>query len=153
MTPGLVLMRRAAWVKAGGFSESRIHRGHEDGAFWLRLALEGPIVYSPETLLSYRRHDAQETQRRDRSLTISQSRVQRLVDIKDAIYARNDSDLKRLLDEQILSAGVYAAWLSRRRGDWRGAVKCAMSAIGVRPFSLSAWRALLFSAMFAFRVS
>lgn len=143
ITPGQVLMRQGAWSKAGGFSEAPIHRGHEDGAFWPRLALEGPIVYSPETLLSYRRHDAQETQRDDYSLTMSQSRVARLEEVRDAVYARGDLNLNRFFDRQIFNAHLNAARLSRRHGDWRKAAKYARSAVNDRPYSVSAWHVLL----------
>jgi len=143
ITPGQVLMRRSAWLNAGGFSEAAVHRGHEDGAFWPRLALQGPIAYSPETLLSYRRHDAQETQRDDYSLTMSRSRVARLEEVKEAVYARGDLDLNRFLDRQIFNAHINAAHLSRGHGDWRKAANYARSAVDARPYSVSAWRALL----------
>jgi glycosyltransferase involved in cell wall biosynthesis len=143
ITPGQVLMRRSAWLKTGGYSEAPIHRGHEDGAFWPRLALEGPLVYSPETLLSYRRHNAQETQRDDYRLTMSRSRVARLEEVKEAVHARGDLDLNRFFDRQIFDAQLNAAHLSRRHGDWGKAVRYARSAINTRPVSLAAWRALL----------
>lgn len=146
-TPGMVLIRRSAFSKAGGFNERKIHRGHEDGVFWLRLALEGPIVYSPETLMSYRRHAAQETQRSDFRLTLSKSRVQRLIDVKDTIDARDDADLKLLLEHETFNAGIYAAWLSRRHRDRASAITYARLATSIQPFSFSAWRALLLGVM------
>lgn len=60
-SPSVVLMRKDAFDSSGGFNETQ-SRAAEDYGLWLSLATLGPIIYSPDTLVSYRRHASQTTQ-------------------------------------------------------------------------------------------
>ena len=53
-----VVVRRAAFERAGGFDEGLAPLGCEDWDLWLRLALQGPVVAVPEPLTDYRVHGA-----------------------------------------------------------------------------------------------
>ena len=55
ITPGLVLMRRAAFDSAGAYDGTLTHG--EDWDLWLRLTrYQGPLAYVDRALLHYRRH-------------------------------------------------------------------------------------------------
>jgi glycosyltransferase involved in cell wall biosynthesis len=53
-TPGQVLIRRSAFDRAGKF-DCRTGGAAEDWDLWLRLALQAPLAFLPETVLDYRR--------------------------------------------------------------------------------------------------
>jgi glycosyltransferase involved in cell wall biosynthesis len=54
--PGLILVKRAAYLSAGPFDES-LTVG-EDWHMLVRLSRSGPIAFLPDVILYYRRHDA-----------------------------------------------------------------------------------------------
>jgi len=150
VTPGLVLVRRNSWIRAGGFSEAEVHRGHEDGTFWLHLALRGPIVYSPETLLSYRQHPGQITRNHNTSLTLAESYATRLKEIAGAFGAIEAGSLKRYYLGRLLEAHLSASWFAKTNGHWRKATMYAQFAIRIAPYSIRAWRSLFGSLAAAF---
>lgn len=144
-TPGLVLVKRSAWAEVSGFNEAPAHRGHEDALFWLKLALVGSFVYSPETLFSYRRHDMQETQKSDYELMRSFARAQRLMEIKSTIIRVTGESTKQFYRERLFCALIDAAWAARSNGYRKEAWRYAQFAICERPHSFAAWRSLLSS--------
>lgn len=142
ITPGLVLLRRAAFEATGGFDEAPMMRGHEDYALWMRLATRGSFVYSPETLVSYRRHAGQATRQSLYEMQMARAKLRGLLGIRDAIAAQRDNDLKRLYAWLLAESHVIAAWAARRMGDARDARQLAARAVALRPCSARAWRAL-----------
>lgn len=51
-----VLVRREAFVRAGGFDEDPVLVATEDYDLWLRIARHGAFAYLPEPMCCYRRH-------------------------------------------------------------------------------------------------
>jgi glycosyltransferase involved in cell wall biosynthesis len=142
VTPGLVLLRHQAFDEAGGFDESPLMRGHEDYALWLRLAALGSAVYSPDTLVSYRRHNQQASKQKHYEMHMARAKMNALTAIQDVIQASDDQNVKRLfawlLDESLLSA----AWAVRQTGDHAESRRIAARALALRPTSMRAWYAL-----------
>ena len=56
MTPGTVLIRRSALVHAGRFREPVA-----DWDMWLRLTMQGDLVFVPEVVIGYRSHPGNES--------------------------------------------------------------------------------------------
>ena len=56
-----VMMRRECYEKLGGFDESLSFTA--DWEMWMRIALTYDVAYLPETLVRYRRHGQNETER------------------------------------------------------------------------------------------
>ncbi len=50
-------------------------RGHEDYALWLRLATQGSFIYSPDTLVSYRRHNQQATKQKHYEMHMARAKL------------------------------------------------------------------------------
>lgn len=57
MTPGTVLIRRGALERAGRFREPAA-----DWDMWLRLTMQGDLVFVPEFVIGYRAHPGNESQ-------------------------------------------------------------------------------------------
>lgn len=55
LSASLVMLRRVAYDKAGGFDVSQPYWG-DDYDLWMRVASLGPFLYLLDTLVSYRRH-------------------------------------------------------------------------------------------------
>lgn len=141
ITPGLVLLRRAAFDATDGFDESASMRGHEDYALWLRLATRGPFVYSPDTLVSYRRHPQQATRQQHYELQMSRAKLTALLAIRQAVHANRNEDLKRLYNWVLGETYVIAAWAMRQAGRYAESRSIA-AAVARQPASLRAWLAL-----------
>jgi glycosyltransferase involved in cell wall biosynthesis len=142
ITPGLVLLRRSAFDEAGGFDEAPLMRGHEDYALWLRLATQGSFVYSPDTLVSYRRHNQQATRQKNYEMHMARAKLHGVMAIRDVMQASRDNDLKRLFAWILGESHVVAAWAVRRIGDHAEARRIAAAALALRPTSGRAWYAL-----------
>jgi glycosyltransferase involved in cell wall biosynthesis len=142
VTPGLVLLRRRAFDSSGGFDESKLMRGHEDHGLWLRLATQGSFIYSPDTLVSYRRHKQQATGQKLWEMTLSRAKLHNLMAIRDAVRASPDKDVKRLFAWVLEETHISAAWAARQAGDHAEALSIAAAVLAQRPTSLRAWYAL-----------
>ena len=142
VTPGLVLLRRHAFDASGGFDESSLMRGHEDYAFWLRLATQGPFIYSPDTLVSYRRHEHQASKRKHYEMRMARAKLSAMMAIRDAVQTCGNKDLKRLYAWVLKASHISAAWAMRQTGDVAEARRIAAAALVQRPTSLRAWYAL-----------
>ncbi len=142
VTPGLVLLRRCAFNETGGFDESPLMRGHEDYALWLRLATQGSFIYSPDTLVCYRRHNQQATRQQHYEMHMARAKLNGLMAIRDAIQASQGKDLKRLFEWVLGESYVIAAWTVRQTGDHAEARRIAATALILRPTSMRAWYAL-----------
>jgi len=142
ITPGLVLLRRHAFDAAGGFDEAPLMRGHEDYGLWLRLATQGSFLYSPDTLVSYRRHNQQATRKKHYEMRKARAKLKSIMAIRDVIGARRDKDLKRLYAWVLGESHVNAAWSMRQLGDHAEARRIAAAGLALRPTSVSAWHAL-----------
>ena len=142
ITPGLVLLRRRAFDTTSGFDETPLMRGHEDYALWLRLATQGSFVYSPDTLVSYRRHNQQATKQNNYEMHMARAKLHGVMAIRDAMRASRDNDLKRLFAWVLSESHVVAAWAVRQIGDHAEARSIAAATLALRPTSGRAWYAL-----------
>jgi glycosyltransferase involved in cell wall biosynthesis len=142
VTPGLVLMHRQAFEASGGFDEAPLMRGHEDYDLWLRLATQGSFIYSPDTLVSYRRHGQQATRQKHYDMHMARAKLSGLLAIRDAMQASKNEDLKRLFACVLEETQISAAWAARQAGDHAEARNIAAAAAALRPTSMRAWIAL-----------
>ena len=142
ITPGLVLLRRRAFDVTGGFDETPMMRGHEDYALWLRLAAQGSFIYSPDTLVSYRRHNQQATRQKHYEMHMARAKLNGLMAIREVMRASRDDGLKRLFAWVLGESHVVAAWAARQTGDHAEARRIAAAALALRPTSVRAWYAL-----------
>jgi GT2 family glycosyltransferase len=60
IVPSVSLMRTSAFIAAGRWDAS-FGQGYEDLDLFLRLRLQGDVLFVPERLVRYRRHPAQST--------------------------------------------------------------------------------------------
>jgi GT2 family glycosyltransferase len=142
ITPGLVLLRRHAFDETGGFDEAPVMRGHEDYALWLRLATQGSFIYSPDTLVSYRRHNQQATKQKHYEMHMARAKLKGVMAIRDAMQTSRNTDVKRLFAWVLGETHVIAAWAVRQTGDYAEARRIATAGLALRPASIRAWYAL-----------
>jgi glycosyltransferase involved in cell wall biosynthesis len=142
VTPGLVLLRRGAFDVSGGFDETPSMRGHEDYALWLRLATQGSFIYSPDTLVSYRRHDQQATRQKHYEMHMARAKLNAVMAIRDTVQACRNEDVKRLFAWILVESHVIAAWAARQTGNHAEARRIATAALALQPTSVRAWQAL-----------
>jgi len=149
ITPGLVLIRRHAFEDTGGFDEAHFMRGHEDYALWIRMATQGSFIYSPETLVSYRRHANQATRQRQYEMRMARAKLHGLMAIRDAVQTKGDNEVSRLFAWLLVESHIVAAWAARQMGDYNDARRIAAAAFAMQPFSARTWRALAAALMSA----
>lgn len=142
VTPGLVLLRRDAFFSSGGFDEAPLMRGHEDYALWLQMATRGYFIYSPSTLVSYRRHSQQATRQNHYEMQMARAKLKSVLAVRDAVQASKDVDVKRLFAWILEEAHVNAAWAMRQTGNYADARKIATEALVLNPASPRMWLAL-----------
>lgn len=143
ITPGVALIRKSAWRLIDGFNEQRLLIGKEDYDFWLRLSLKGAIIYSPQTLVGYRRHSKQITQQQDYDLNLSVTRLISLAAIADEIQKKNDRDLSNFYQYCILKFQLNASWAFRQAGHRSEALRYAWQSCLSNPLLISPWKALV----------
>lgn len=143
VTPGLVLMRRSAFESSGDFDEHPSMRGHEDYALWLRLAARGPVVYSPQTLVSYRRHSQQATTQADYECRMAVAHLRALLAIRADVMASAPPRVRKLYQWVLNEARLEASWAARCLGDLSAARRVALTALANSPTSPRVWRTLL----------
>ncbi len=142
ITPGLVLLRRHAFDASGGFDEAPLMRGHEDYALWLRLATQGSFVYSPDTLVSYRRHKQQATRQKHYEMHMARAKLNAVMAIRDVMETSEDRDVKRLFAWVLVESHAMAAWAVRQIGDHADSRRIAAAGVALRPTSIRAWHSL-----------
>ena len=120
-------------------------RGYEDYSLWLRLAVLGSFIYSPDTLVSYRQHALQGSRQHQYAMHEARARLRALHAIHDAMRSSKDVELKRMYDWILAESLVRGSWATRKMGDHAEARRTAAAAIALRPSSIRAWRALLAS--------
>jgi GT2 family glycosyltransferase len=104
-----VMLRRDAFVKAGGFHPS--FRMAEDLDLVLKVSRLGDFAFSPETLVDYRSHGVNAT-KRHRELCRSIDQVLRLHLWNAA--ERNDPALVKAYRDSIRANGRFAWWSAMR---------------------------------------
>jgi glycosyltransferase involved in cell wall biosynthesis len=106
------VIRRSAYLEAGGYSDELEEFGYEDWDFWLALAERGHRgTYVPEPLLSWRRHEAASRN------PLSARRWQQAYDLMARRHAALRNRRYRLADRRPLRT---PARLLHRAGSERG---------------------------------
>jgi glycosyltransferase involved in cell wall biosynthesis len=105
-----VMVRRTAFQRIGGFHPS--FRRAQDLDLVLKLAIEGPFVFVPETLVDYRHHPGNNT-RQHHELCRSIDHVVRLH--RWAAMEKGRTDLVADHDISLQANRRFAAWSSSRR--------------------------------------
>lgn len=142
ITPGLVLLRRQAFDESSGFDESELMRGHDDYLLWLHLATRGSFIYSPDTLVSYRRHSLQGTRQQNYEFHMSHAKLHALLSICDIVRSSGNQDVKRLFEWVLMESNISAVWALRQTGKHADARKIAVSALAQNPTSARMWLTL-----------
>ncbi len=134
-SPSVVLVRREAFVRAGGFNEKH-SRAAEDYALWLGLAAIGPIIYSPDTLVSYRRHAGQTTQEARFAFNRALGNLDAYDRIAPLLSGIGNSDTLEIYQQRVWAALLTLAWAARHHGNRRLAIKSCLRAWHMRPWRL-----------------
>ena len=145
-SPTQVMVTRQAFIRTGGFPVD-IHQA-EDYELWLRLSLEGPMLYLVETLSSYRRHPA--------SLSVSEEhefgRLAAHYRILDRLAkdATNDPRIKplSLIHAELAECATALAYFARKKGDYSRAVEAYQTALRLKPHAIGLWMRLLVTLFF-----
>lgn len=142
VTPGLVLLRRAAFEASGGFDEAPAMRGYEDYALWLGMAARGYFIYNPHTLVSYRRHPAQATRQAAYQFKASLANLTALQSIEAAVRARAQPGLLHFYQTRLRDSHHNASWAHSQLGNHAAALHAAQAVLTSHPASPRAWRGL-----------
>lgn len=134
-SPSVIMVKRNAFFNAGGFSENP-SRNAEDYSLYLNLALTGPIIYNPLTLVSYRRHTEQATANPSYAYQKALGNYAALFNIKDKIAKLSDDETKRIYEERLWRATINAAWASRSIRNLPHAFHLCAKAIKTRPLRM-----------------
>jgi glycosyltransferase involved in cell wall biosynthesis len=143
ITPGLVLMRRAAFEASGGFNQSPLMRGYEDYDLWLRMATRSQFIYNPKTLVSYRCHPAQSSRQTAYQLKANLATLSSLETVLEALLARGNKDLLRFYTARLQERRLDVAWAQGELGDCSGALRTSWRSLLLQPTSPRAWVALM----------
>ena len=136
------MMRRSALLAVGGYREE--FESIEDFDLWFRLAEQGLLANLPEVLFNYRVHHA----------NVIFTQVERQKQVADRIIS--EARLRRGLPPLGYSIWSYTppspvgkhqewAWQAAGSGHHRTALKHAVIAMRMAPFSPQSWLALCFS--------
>jgi len=143
ITPGLVLLRRAAFDACGGFNQSPLMRGYEDYDLWLRMAVRSQFIYNPKTLISYRCHPAQSSRQTTYQLKASLATLSSLETIRESLLERGNNDLLRFYTARLQERRLDVAWAQGQLGDSRGALHTAWRSLLLQPTSSRVWVVLM----------
>jgi len=126
----------------GGFDETSLMYAGEDYALWLRLATQGSFIYSPDTMVSYRRHNQQATKQANYELHMARAKMNAVMAIRDSIRASDNEGMKRLFAWVLAESHISAAWAVQQIGDHAEALRIAAAGLALQPTSARAWYAL-----------
>ncbi len=136
ISPSMVMVRRAAFDGAGGFDETQPF-WTEDWDLWVRLAIEGPILYQLETLASYRRHGKNAS---GCLFEMAEGHLHALLNsIAPRIKQLKNDKVQESFKQAVYTTGCSAGWNHMRRGERRQAISCYRSAVRARPSALPIW--------------
>jgi glycosyltransferase involved in cell wall biosynthesis len=134
-SPSVVLVRRSAFEGCGGFNEYP-SRAAEDYGLWLALAVIGPVIYNPDTLVSYRRHSAQTTQDPRFIYNRAVGNLKSFERIEKEIETIRNGDTRRLFHDRKWKALLTLGWAARNYGIRNIALSSYMRAWKNRPWRL-----------------
>lgn len=125
--PG-AFFRRDSWLLAGPWDTTL--RQMADYDFWMRLALQGPLLRIPRVLAAFRVHETSQT-----FSTIDAPRAQEPVRIVERFFAKEHlSDaVLALRSKALANASLLSAQLHARAGRWRMAAYQVRDAFRLAP--------------------
>ena len=132
-----VLMRREAFLRAGGFDPDRSFLAVEDYDLWLRVLLTGEAFCLREKVALYRRAPG--------SLGSSANILAGLRRVHEKLLAhpRCPAGLGRAVRRREGLAAREHAWELLEKGAWREARVPLRAALGAAPFSPALWKLLV----------
>ncbi len=134
--PTVLMVRKDVVQLVGGFNENFSRYG-EDYALWLKLATLGALVYSPETLASYRRHSEQTTSPGNRAEYMrAEGMFSALDGAGEYIAKEQDARVRELYRDRRWSALCALGWVAGRNGDWRRVTYIYGKALRERPWRI-----------------
>lgn len=139
-SPTLVMLRRQAFEAVGGFDQTL--RYAEDHDLFIRLALQGPVLYQIDTLASYRVHDASLSFAPGAELKASEGLMrvlEKLVFESDAVPRK----VRAAAMDELFHAAVGVGWARRQAGLRGPAAQAYRRALSLRPAALRVWAAYL----------
>ena len=120
-------------LDAGGFDTTRVGVT-EDWQLSMHIAALGPILYLPETLASYRRHD--ENISTIFSEKVSQGTVHGLESMAEVVEKRAESKLTDIYKRELYRAYISAGWSHRQIGNKRATIRNYIRALRLKPWNL-----------------
>lgn len=140
-SPTQVMITRQPFIHTGGFPVD-IHQA-EDYELWLRLSLEGPMLYLVETLTSYRRHPASLSVSEDHEFERQAAHYKILYRL--ARDAASDPRIKplSLFHAELAERATALAYFARKKGDYSRAVEAYQTALRLKPRAVGLWMRLL----------
>lgn len=146
LTASVVILRRTAYDRAGGFDLSNPYWG-DDYDLWMRTAALGPFIYQVDTLVSYRRHD-NNTSGSDYQMLAGNAHALKNVE-RFLLNSVNHRTRERLRDS-IYSALLGKAWHLEHSCSPSSACKIYVECLILKPLNLIIWRGLLYSLVMTF---
>lgn len=142
ISPSLALVRRDAFIQAGGFNESQ-SRASEDYGLWLTLATLGPFIYSPETLASYRRYKSQTTQDPLFNYNKALGDLCSFDRIAPYMEQNTNKNTRLIYLQRLWEVLMTLAWSARCNGDRSVAINSYLRGLRMRPWRLDILAQLL----------
>ena len=133
VSPSVLMARRAAVLDAGGFDVTQ-PAGSDDWQLSMHLAVLGPILYLPETLASYRRHDGNTSGAWSHRKSLGD--LHALQSMAQVVETRADPGLEEIYRRSLYKAYLSAGWRHRQAGERNTAVRNYLQALKLRPWNL-----------------
>jgi glycosyltransferase involved in cell wall biosynthesis len=133
VSPSVLVARRSAVIEAGGF-DCRQPAGSDDWQLSMHIAALGPILYLPETLASYRRHDANISAAWSHRKSLGN--LHALESMAGIVAKLAQPRLSEIYRRALYQAYLSAGWRHRLVGDRRTAIRNYLGALKLRPWNL-----------------
>lgn len=134
VSPSVLIARRTAVIEAGGFDCNQ-PAGSDDWQLSMHIAALGPILYLPETLASYRRHDANASAAWSHRKSLGN--LHALESMAGVVAKQEQPQLDEIYRRALYKAYLTAGWRHRLVGDRRTAIHNYLGALRLRPWNLS----------------
>ena len=135
--PGVVMVTKKRFLEAGGFGE-QVSRNGEDYALWLTLATLGPIIYSPETLVSYRVHDSQVSNQSNINFNKALGGVSAFDRASKLIEEKGSAQIKTLFKQHHWEKMISLGWNASQIRATRISLKSYLHAFRLKPWKFKA---------------
>lgn len=133
VSPSVLMARREAVLAAGGFDPTQ-PAGSDDWQLSMHLAALGPILYLPETLASYRRHDGNTSAAWSHRKSLGD--LHALQSIAARVEASDEPRLREIYRSALYKAHLSAGWRHRQAGERGTALRNYLQALRLQPWNL-----------------